>query len=272
MDVMLDIETMGTRPGCPIAAIGAVKFDLNTGEIHEDHFSVSIELDGQVNFEGRTVEWWLKQSDAARKALLGGQRVQLSVALELFKEWYKADPAGECVWGNGATFDNAILRDAYEEISYGLSTAPWHWRDDRDVRTLVHLARKAGVKRQLSTENDPLTKHVAVADAIHQARYCSFIWKEMNASTSSIKDQCYVKPQTIPGAIDAEEIRDDIARLDGAPPYDTPWNTCWNDDYYGKSLEMKYGLQIDRLRKIADNFGKAPSVFADGYSTRDQGE
>jgi DNA polymerase III epsilon subunit-like protein len=31
--VMLDLETMGKRAGCAIVSIGAVEFDINTGEI-----------------------------------------------------------------------------------------------------------------------------------------------------------------------------------------------------------------------------------------------
>ena len=30
MDIMLDIETLGTRPGCVIVTLGAVKFDPYT--------------------------------------------------------------------------------------------------------------------------------------------------------------------------------------------------------------------------------------------------
>lgn len=48
----------------------------------------------------------------------------------------------------------------------------------------------------------------------------------------------------------AAEIRDDLAKLNGEPPYNTPSNICWNDAYFGKSLERKYGATIDELQRI----------------------
>ena len=45
-------------------------------------------------------------------------------------------------------------------------------------------------------------------------------------------------------------LKDDLAKLDGLPPHDTPSNTCWNDSYYAKSLEKKYNKTLAELRQL----------------------
>lgn len=45
-------------------------------------------------------------------------------------------------------------------------------------------------------------------------------------------------------------LRDDLARFDGTPPYDTPGNPCYLDGYYAKSLEKKYGKPLSTLRAL----------------------
>ncbi|MNL17628.1 hypothetical protein D3C87_1387310 [compost metagenome] len=77
------------------------------------------------------------------------------------------------VWGNGAAFDNVILRSAYERC--GLPPC-WEWYNDVDVRTVVAMGREIGFdpKRDMAFEGE---RHNALDDAIHQARYVSAIWQ-----------------------------------------------------------------------------------------------
>ncbi len=42
------------------------------------------------------------------------------------------------VWGNGANFDNTILRRSYERQGI---PCPWRYYNDRDVRTIVELGK-----------------------------------------------------------------------------------------------------------------------------------
>ena len=52
--------------------------------------------------------------------------------------------------------------------------------------------------------------------------------------------------------MDLEQLKLDLAILDGTPPWDDPSNVCRNDSYYAKSLERKYGKKIDELRKVVE--------------------
>jgi len=107
--------------------------------------------------------WWLKQSDPARQALTGGTGVHLQVALLDFDNWCTNQGAWDKlqVWGNGAAFDNVILRGAYQRA--GLA-APWRWFNDRCYRTLKSLHRGIELERTG-------THHNALDDAESQARH-----------------------------------------------------------------------------------------------------
>lgn len=69
------------------------------------------------------------------------------------------------VWGNGAAFDNVILRRAYERTSRESMKAPWpHW-NDRCYRTIKGL-----YGHQVKIERTG-THHHALDDAASQARH-----------------------------------------------------------------------------------------------------
>jgi len=72
MHIMIDLETMGTRPDAPIIAIGAVSFDVDTDWVWRT-FYVNIDLQSAVSagakIDPSTVMWWMKQSDEARRLL-----------------------------------------------------------------------------------------------------------------------------------------------------------------------------------------------------------
>ncbi|HGC2763574.1 TPA: 3'-5' exoribonuclease, partial [Escherichia coli] len=140
--LMIDLETMGTNTNAPIVVIGAVFFDPQTGEIGPV-FYIVISLTDAMNTgavpDGGTIKWWLKQSSEARAAILTGQ-VKLKDSLSRFREFINeySDEKFVQVWGNGATFDNAILRTSYERLDI---PCPWRYHNDRDVRTIVELGK-----------------------------------------------------------------------------------------------------------------------------------
>ncbi|HDH1682629.1 3'-5' exoribonuclease domain-containing protein [Klebsiella quasipneumoniae] len=180
--VMVDLETMGKKHNAPIVAIGAVVFDPATGSIGESFYKV-VCLESSVNWgaviDPSTVIWWLKQSSEARSASVNDDAIPLLDALLQFREFVSDNVAGGSkkaqVWGNGASFDNSILRSSYDCIA---EDYPWEYWNDRDVRTMVELGQAIGFdpKTTIPFEGD---RHNALADAIHQARYVSAIWQRI---------------------------------------------------------------------------------------------
>jgi len=172
--IMVDLETMGTGNEAAIVSIGAVKFDPMGAGV-DDAFYVGVSLASSTAYglklDAGTVLWWMdKERDTARRALLASDFVDLPSALEGFGMWLgeKSLP----VWGNGATFDNVILRNAYAKV--GLD-CPWSYRDDRCFRTLKNLA--PGVE---SPEVGML--HQALDDATAQALHMQQIVKHLGLS------------------------------------------------------------------------------------------
>ncbi len=177
--LMIDLETMGTNTNAPIVVIGAVFFDPQTGEIGPV-FYIVISLTDAMNTgavpDGGTIEWWLKQSSEARAAILTDQ-VKLKDALSQFREFINeySDEKFVQVWGNGATFDNAILRISYERLDI---PCPWRYHNDRDVRTIVELGKTIDFDARTVIPFEGV-RHNALDDARHQAKYVSAIWQKL---------------------------------------------------------------------------------------------
>lgn len=131
---MLDLETLGNRPGSVIVAVGAAKF--GGGKI-TDTFYQRVDAESCVRLglkiDASTLMWWLQQEDAARLEVTKAGK-PIEQVLNLFSEWL-ADPDAE-VWGNGAAFDNVLLGDAYDRA---LLDRPWKFWNDRCYRTVRGL-------------------------------------------------------------------------------------------------------------------------------------
>lgn len=180
--VMVDLETMGKKSDAPIVSIGAVIFDPETGFLGETFYKV-VSLESAVSWgaeiDPSTVIWWMKQSSEARSEIANDNAIQLDDALLQFSEFVFENIPGGCetaqIWGNGATFDNTVLRSSFERACLD---CPWDYRNDRDVRTMVELGKAIGfdAKSSIPFEGE---RHNALADAQHQARYVSAIWQRL---------------------------------------------------------------------------------------------
>ncbi|HDS4844930.1 TPA: 3'-5' exoribonuclease domain-containing protein, partial [Escherichia coli] len=130
--LMIDLETMGKNPDAPIISIGAIFFDPQTGDMGPE-FSKTIDLETAGGVIDRdTIKWWLKQSREAQSAIMTDE-IPLDDALLQLREFIDEN-SGEFfvqVWGNGANFDNTILRRSYERQGI---PCPWRYYNDRDVR------------------------------------------------------------------------------------------------------------------------------------------
>jgi DNA polymerase III epsilon subunit-like protein len=157
MNVMIDIETLGTSPGCVVVSIGAVKFDFNTGITSEFYASVDIDdcqLHG-LEIDSETMKWWMEQPDAVQDQLHGGET--LVGALNNLSQFIESQ---DKIWANSPSFDCSILEAAYEAVG---QSVPWEYYNQRDYRTVKHLVTMAEVD-----VDGP--KHNAQADARKQAQ------------------------------------------------------------------------------------------------------
>ncbi|KAB3160556.1 exonuclease, partial [Escherichia coli] len=174
--LMIDLETMGKNPDAPIISIGAIFFDPQTGDMGPE-FSKTIDLETAGGVIDRdTIKWWLKQSREAQSAIMIDE-IPLDDALLQLREFIDEN-SGEFfvqVWGNGANFDNTILRRSYERQGI---PCPWRYYNDRDVRTIVELGKAIDFDARTAIPFEG-ERHNALDDARYQAKYVSAIWQKL---------------------------------------------------------------------------------------------
>lgn len=167
LSIMLDLETMSTRSDAAIISIGAVKFVAGDESASVSDFYCAVSLKSSQNaglhIDAETVLWWMKQSEEARKALTHGN--ELNFVLNQFSLFAKGV---EWLWGNGATFDNVVLRNAYRATRVNF---PITYKGDMCYRTLKSL--------HPNVPFTPMgTKHNALDDAKAQMEHLQRIFKE----------------------------------------------------------------------------------------------
>lgn len=157
-NMMIDIETMGNCQNSVICSIGAVEFDMTTGQTGKEFYQrVDIQscLDSGLEVNASTIYWWLKQNEKARLEL-GVDTISLEETLIKITDFIapEGDTQKYKVWGNPASFDLGILSNAYDKTGWPV---PWFYRNERDMRTLVGLAPhiKDGMPKQ-GTEHHPI--------------------------------------------------------------------------------------------------------------------
>jgi len=161
VDAMIDIETLGTAPGSAILSIGAVMFGP-AGLAEEFYAPISLAscTAAGLTIDPETVEWWMKQSEAARAAAFREGAEPLPRVLSRFSTWF--DQVGaERPWSQGANFDPPLLEAAYRACGM---TPPWKFRDVRDTRTLYEQA-DVKVDRARGTHHNALDDARAQAEA-----------------------------------------------------------------------------------------------------------
>lgn len=168
MHIMIDLETMGTRPNAPIIAIGAVTFDANGIGTHSFYKNVDLQsaVTAGATIDPSTVMWWMRQNDDARAALSAGGAVDIVTALDAFDAWVDSATghnrdALKGVWGNGASFDNTLMSESYKRLGFN---PPWPFWKDRCYRTVKSMFPNVPMERSG-------THHNALDDAISQAKH-----------------------------------------------------------------------------------------------------
>jgi exodeoxyribonuclease VIII len=164
--VMIDLETLGRRPGCAIASIGAMDFDPAGGDdfIAGEFYRAIDWQNSGLALEPDTVSWWLGQPAEARIELCAPAEGLWALNPALWGLIGYLDRHCDkdlVLWCQGASFDFPILGAAYDHCGIA---RPWEYWQERDARTIIKLADLPKWER---AEAD---KHHALRDAAHQVR------------------------------------------------------------------------------------------------------
>lgn len=161
--LMVDIETLGTRPGSAILSIGAVRFDVEKKTIY-DEFYVNIDPQDCIikglTYDKDTLNWWKEQSKDAWKALAKDKR-PVAEALQSFIEYVKKG-GREKFWSWGAQFDPPLIETAIQKVLE--QPAPWFYSN-------VMCARTVSNTFQVKIDRSKGTHHNALDDAKAQAQF-----------------------------------------------------------------------------------------------------
>lgn len=177
MDIMLDLETLSSAPDAAIVAIGATVFSTDgaTSLVGSQTFYIPVDpVSAQTmggTIDAATVQWWARQSPEARATLNDDRAAHIGDALHDFGEFVRQFDEPR-IWGNGAGFDNVVLRRAYERSPL---FAPWAFRADRCYRTLKNI------HPHIPRPPFDGVQHNALADALNQARHAERIFEAMRS-------------------------------------------------------------------------------------------
>ena len=182
--VVVDIETLGTIPGAPIVQIAAVAFALGASEDEWELFEVKVDVRSLIYKDGisfDTLAWWVAQPKGTIDEVFGeAERLDIASALNSFHKWLGFTNT-KTLWGNGAAFDNELLKAAL--LQYCCIREPWNFRIDRCFRTVKNL-----YKEQVPEPHFIGTKHNALDDAMHQARWLTKILTHKQEADSALSN------------------------------------------------------------------------------------
>ena len=169
--LMFDIETLSTKPDAIVLSIGAVLFNKHC---ITDTFYVNLSMKEQLG-NGRSITestfyWWMQQAQEASAAVTTNVQC-VGTGLMHLMEWLtdQVDMETLKVWGNGATFDNVIMRHLLESNGY-TEQMLWKFWNDRCFRTYVAENKIEKVH--------PDVAHHALADARAQAMTLIRYWSK----------------------------------------------------------------------------------------------
>jgi hypothetical protein len=175
IDVMVDLETLGSGANSVIVQIGAVTFDRYSGKIF-DRFLINIDPESSVKkgfeIEPNTVLWWMQQPEEARKVVFNAEKIDVEMALHQLNGYFRGREHAN-VWSH-ATFDFVLLMHHYQKLGI---KAPFHYRGARDIRTLADLA--GFDYKTLKDKPRVGVKHTALEDCLFQIEYCVECFKSL---------------------------------------------------------------------------------------------
>lgn len=176
--VMVDLETLDNVPSSTIIQLGAVEFDIHTGDTKSE-FLVNIDIASNQMFN-RTISestllWWFSQSKEAIDQVINGKhKFHLSPALIEFRNWFlNMTVKGELnkIWCKGAKFDFAILSSAYRDI---MVEVPWHYGNENCMRTIMNL--RPAIKKAHKFKG---VAHNAKDDCFNQIEVLTKVYKTL---------------------------------------------------------------------------------------------
>lgn len=140
-DIVIDIETLGTKEDCIIVSIGALIFNRGDAPgVFKAEFDVKLDIENQPGrvAEPGTIKWWMEPSmDEARKMAFGKEGIRLGLALKQLDDFIKEHKPNEA-WACSPSFDMTILSNAYAGHRQKFPVKFWKWSCIRTMENFFY--------------------------------------------------------------------------------------------------------------------------------------
>jgi len=174
-EIMIDIETLSTKPNAIILSIACIEFNRNEEKQlleNSKYFYERIDCSNYKNLlsiDDDTLAWWNKQpEDIKNEALYKQPRTPLKTALEnLVKKWFDDENKQKIIWSHSPSFDCIILKNAFNICDLKI---PWSFWNERDTRTLFDITNTKMEKNNHHALYDTLNQINYVKDAIKKIK------------------------------------------------------------------------------------------------------
>jgi hypothetical protein len=174
-DVMLDLETLGRKPGYQILSVGAVAFDPLGQQVKpadEDRFySVVNYFEGLTSgflSDPETLKWWVNQPIWPKLGSeMNNSPTGVKDSCRMFSR-FMDEVRPMKVWANSPSFDISMLEAAYRRVDMNF---PIGYRQHADYRTVMDLAYPERESRPERPDDAPYHEHHALGDAVVQAEH-----------------------------------------------------------------------------------------------------
>jgi len=196
VDIMVDIETLGTDNNAVITQVAAVCFDITTGVVSEKfNTCLDIETYPEFHVDAGTLKWWLKTNPQLLADIILRGEDQAHKTLREFRDFIlaavKVGGREVYLWGNGSVFDNTILTTNFKLMKI---TWPLRYDADRDMRTILDMAlMKTGLSKgdviKMFEDAPDVARHDAMNDVLFQIRVTCWAYDQLiNVVKVPIKD------------------------------------------------------------------------------------
>lgn len=170
-DVMVDIETTGTRPDTTaIIQLAAVKFNLAEGTVDHNFFDRALMIPPTRFWDEDTREWWLSDKADILQGIYSRME-NPKMVLEDLAAWANNDRDFNQplrFWSKPLSFDFPFISSYFREFEI---TNPWNFREANDQNTWIRARffpeEAPPIEKELDFVGDA---HNALQDTLHQVK------------------------------------------------------------------------------------------------------